>query len=56
MSTTLRADLSAADRVARRIDVFDPRAGQGPGIGEMKRDSEIGADILDIGAATVFLC
>jgi Protein of unknown function (DUF3141) len=56
MSTTLRADLSAADRVARRIDVFDPRAGQGPGIGEMKRDSEIGVDILDIGAATVFLC
>jgi hypothetical protein len=56
MSTTLRADLSAADRVARRIDVFDPRAGQGPGIGGMKHDSEIGVDILDIGAATVFLC
>lgn len=32
------------------------RAGQAPGISEMKHDSEIAVDILDIGAATAFLC
>jgi len=43
------------DTDKRPFIIFDPRAGQGPGIGGMKHDSEIG-EVLQAGNPCYFVC
>lgn len=43
----LPPDGTLTDPLKRPFIIFDPRAGQGPGIGGMKRDSEVGLALMD---------
>ncbi|HBM91451.1 MAG TPA: hypothetical protein DD400_06230, partial [Rhodospirillaceae bacterium] len=42
----LPPDNITTDATKRPFVIFDPRAGQGPGVGGMKKDSEIGIALL----------